>query len=184
MKKSNLILLGGLIPIVVFFLSFQWKMHRYMKNDVSNERKEPVISETRAITNFEKLAIGVGFQVFFEQDTIPRLRIEAPKSSLPSIQTDLQGTTLRLQLAEGKSLRDTINVYLGNSQLQYLEVGTTSSFETINPISGTYLELKFDDRSNGKLHLSYKKVKCMAGEGAKVHLTGNSDHIDFSNEPN
>ncbi len=181
MKKSNLIVLGSLLPIAFFFLSFQWSMHQHMKSGSSEKKDETVVSQTKEVGNFNQLSVGEGIQVFFKQDSLRLLRVEATESLMPHIKEQLKGTKLFLELSEDKRSETMAKVYLNNPQLKHLTVAKGGSFKTVDTLSGEHLKLIFKDDSNGTLQLSYESVKCEVASGAKVHITGDSEHIDFSN---
>lgn len=181
MKKSKLIVWASLLPIAFFFLSFQWSMHQYMKKVPANKKNEPFVSQTREVGHFNQLSVGEGIQLFFKQDSLSILRVEAPENELPYLLERLEGTKLFLELSGGDRSAAGVKVYLNNAQLTQLTVSKGGSFKTLDTLSGQHLKLRFDDNSSGILQLSYKSVKCEVAPGAKVQLTGNSEQIDFSN---
>ncbi|WP_103070278.1 GIN domain-containing protein [Aquimarina sediminis] len=185
MKTSNKILLGILCAIIFFFSAFQFSIHGYVKKIASenniNEISNEIVSEVRSNLSFRKISVNDGIQVFFRQDTISQIKVEAPKNLLPYIKTEVKNKKLIISKTEKKKEKDTVRVFISNDKLDSLKVSSRGYFETVTIVSGKDLELEFSNNSKGRLELSYESVTCVAVSGAKVKLTGDSKKIDFSN---
>ncbi|MEL6812704.1 MAG: DUF2807 domain-containing protein [Bacteroidota bacterium] len=181
MKKSNLILLVGLVSIVFFSLAFQFSVRRYLKKDKKEMVGGVTSNEVRSLPYFEELVVNHGLTVFFTQDSITTVKIQAPESYLPYITTTVTHGCLTLDQTKKSPLNDTIRVFISNPILNSLSVKTNGYFETVGPVSGDQLALDFKKESAGKLNLSYRKIHCKKEEGAQLHLSGDSKEISFSN---
>lgn len=185
MKKSNWILLGILCTIFLFFSAFQFSIHSYIRKGTSEEdiikNDEEVVSEVRNISSFRKILVSHGIEVFYKQDSVVQIKVEAYKSLVPYIKTEVKNGELVIEKMEEKRTKDTVKVYVSNQQLDTLIVDSNAYFQTIGKISGKDLNLEFSGDSRGNLELSYDHVTCSATPGSKVKLKGDSKEINFLN---
>ncbi len=182
MRKSNLILMIGLIILSFFFFAFQLIMHQYIDEIDRKEVVSEFVTEVRNVPYFRKISVSDGIVVFFQQDTIRELKIEASKNMMSYIKTEVRDTELIIEKAKDAKGKDTVKILVVNNQLEKLKVISNAYFETKGIISGKKIEIEFKDNSNGNLELSYDSVICKALSGSKVNIKGDSKQVDFSNE--
>ncbi|MEW7293006.1 GIN domain-containing protein [Aquimarina sp. 2304DJ70-9] len=182
MKKSNLMVLGALGATIFFFSAFQFSIHSYVeKGAIEDVESGDFISEIKTIPMFRKISVHHGIQVFFRQDSMTQVRVEAPRTLMPYIRVKVEQEKLILEKTKRMQSVDSIVIHITNPELDELYVLPDGHFRTIGMVSGKDLKLEFSDDSKGKLELSYESVKCKASSESKVVLNGNSKNIDFSN---
>ncbi len=182
MKKSNLVLVIALVLISFFFLAFQAIMHDYMDKVDKRTVASKFVEEIRTVSAFKKIHSSQDALIFFQQDSITKVKIEAPESLLYHIKTEVRGDTLIINKTKEIREKDSVKIVVSNPNLDEVNISSGTSFETIGRISGKNLNLVFSDESTGNLDLSYESVTCNAISGSKVKIKGDSHKIDFSNE--
>ncbi|MEK6152413.1 DUF2807 domain-containing protein [Flavobacteriaceae bacterium 3-367] len=181
MKKSNLIIWGAIAVVFIFFTAFQLRVHGYVRKGAPKEDLGDRRSEARTLMDFKTLSVGKGLHVYFQQDSLGSLRLEAPEKLLPEIQVVQGPYTLNITGTQRIRKVDSIKIFLSNPFLDTLKVGTQSHFETNGVVWGKEVVLEFEGNSTGVLQLSYTRVKCIGSSDSKVKITGDSKEIDFSN---
>lgn len=185
MKTSNWIVIGALGAVILFFLAFQFSIHDKVREGELRENAIQytgnMISEIRNVSAFSKISVTHGIEVFFKQDSITVVKVEASENLIPYIKTEVRHKKLIIEKTKRKQKGDTVRIFVSNHQLDSLQVSSASHFETKGTVSGKDLVLQFTDDSNGNLELSYESVKCSATPGSNVKIKGNTDQIDFSN---
>ncbi|WP_299261317.1 DUF2807 domain-containing protein [uncultured Aquimarina sp.] len=180
MKRSNLILLGVLGAIFLYFTVLQFSTHNYVRNGVI-EKVGSVISKTRSTPNFRSIDVRDNIRVYFKQDSIKQVTIEAPENFIPHIKTKVNHGTLIIEKIKSINTDDTIKVFISNHHLDTVKVSSTAYFKTIGIVTGKELILEFKGESTGDLEVTYELVKCKTASNAKINLKGNSKEITFSN---
>ncbi|WP_299213969.1 DUF2807 domain-containing protein [uncultured Aquimarina sp.] len=180
MKRSNLILLGALGAIFLYFTVLQFSTHNYVRNGVIEEAGS-VISETRKISDFISIDVRDNMRVYFKQDSITQVTIEAPENFIPHIKTKVNQGTLMIEKIKSINTDDTIKVFISNHHLDSVKVRSTAHFKTIGIVTGKELILEFRGESTGDLEVTYELVKCKTTSDANIKLKGNSKEINFSN---
>jgi len=90
MKRSNLILLVVLGVIFLYFTTLQFSAHSYVRKGVIKD-SGAIRSEIRNVHNFRHIHIADNMKVFFKQDSVTEVIIEAPEKFLPYIKTKVNG---------------------------------------------------------------------------------------------
>ncbi|GAA4276628.1 GIN domain-containing protein [Aquimarina mytili] len=181
MKKSNLIVIVAISIMAIFFMAFQFSIHRYVRNGaIENIDTSEFVSETRNVKRFKKMSLNHGITVFFIQDGVTDVQVKAPQNLMPYIKTEVKHEKLIIEKTKRTNSNDSIVVFVANNLLDSLKVSSGAYFETIGPVSGNDIKLQFNDDSKGNLALSYKIVKCNVDSDAKVKITGDSKEIDFN----
>ncbi len=181
MKKSNLILVSGLIAVSFFFLAFQSIMHRYMDKTHIVEVAYDFVSEMRNVTGFRKVSVSHGIKVFFKQDSTTQIKVEAPQNLISFIKTEVTNEELVIEKTKRIKVKDSVIVFISSPELNELNMSSTAYFETKGIVSGKDLKLTLSGESIVVLELSYESVQCKASDKSKVKLKGNTDKMDFSN---
>ncbi|WP_298544009.1 DUF2807 domain-containing protein [uncultured Aquimarina sp.] len=180
MKRSNLILLGVLGAVFLYFTILQFSTHNYVRKGVIEEAGT-IISEIRNISNFRSIDIQDNMRVYFKQDSMTQVTLEAPENFMPHIQTKVNQGTLVLEKIKRMNTDDTIKVFISNHHVDTIKVGATAHFKTMGVVTGKELILEFREESTGDLEVTYELVKCKKTSDANIKLTGNSKEINFSN---
>jgi len=180
MKRSNLILLGVLGAIFLYFTILQFSAHNYVKKGVIQE-SGPIISETRKVSDFRSIDVRDNIRVYFKQKSIKEITIEAPENFIPHIKTKVNQGTLMIEKIKSINTDDTIKVFISNHHLDTVKVGSTGHFKTIGIVTGKELILEFTGESTGDVEVTYELVKCKTTSDANIKLKGNSKEINFSN---
>ncbi len=181
MKKSNLILVIGLIVMIFFFFAFQSKMHRYIDEIDRKEMAVDFVIDVRTTPAFGKMSISQNAMIYFYQDSVTQIKIEAAERLLPHIKTIVKDDELIIEKTKEIRKRDSVKIYISSKNLYELNVSSGTSFETMNKISGKDLKIEFSNDSKGALELSYESVMCHSTSGSKVKIKGDSKQVDFSN---
>ncbi len=182
MKKSNLIIIFTIGIIALFFMAFQFSIHRYVRaGAITNVDTGDFVSETRNISSFNKISLNHGITLFFLQDSVTEIKVKAPQNLMPYIKTEVKHEKLIIEKTKRTNSIDSIVVFVTNGALDSLQVRSGAHFETIGLVSGKHIKLQFIDDSSADLKLSYQSVKCHVDTDAKVKVTGDSKALDFSN---
>ncbi|WP_299437725.1 DUF2807 domain-containing protein [uncultured Aquimarina sp.] len=180
MKRSNLILLGILGAIFLYFTTLQFSTHNYVRKGVIQD-SGTIISETRKVSDFRSIHIEDKMMVYFKQDSISKITVEAPENFMPHIKTKVNQQTLVIEKVKTMNMDDTIKVFISNHHLDTIKVGSSAYFKTLGAVTGKELILEFRGESTGDLEVTYELVRCKARSDAAIKLTGNSKEINFSN---
>lgn len=180
MKRSNLILLVVLGVIFLYFTVLQISAHNYVRKGAIQD-SGAIQTEIRKVSDFRCIHIADNMRVFFTQDSVTEITIEAPKKFLPHIKTKVNQQTLEIEKVRSMKMEDTINVFISNQELDTLKVSAAVRFKTMGVVTGKELVLEFGGKSIGELEVTYELVRCKTSSDAVVKLTGNSKEINFSN---
>lgn len=181
MKKSNLIILSTIGAIFIFSITFQLTVNRHLRH--SELKKEIInrVTEQRTVKDFTKISVSHGIEVYFTQDSIHQIKIDAPKSSIHHINTKVKNDKLIIENSNKNRRHSLVKVFVSNAKLEGLEVYSDAYFETIGEVSGKALKLEFSSNTKANLELSYDQVECKAESGSQVKFRGNTSNIEFSN---
>jgi len=183
MKKSNQIILAALGAVFIFSIAFQLKVNRYLRSsEPNNERMSSIsISEERAVTNFNRISVRDGIEVYFTQDSITSIKVEAQDNSISLVRTEIENGELLIRQNKKTTNRDTIKVFVSNKELDAVNASSGAYFETLGEVEGNNLVLEFSSDTRGNLELSYASVICKAASGSQVKFRGNTSNIEFTN---
>ena len=90
----------------------------------------PDVSETRPIADLSRLNVAHSADVYLTQDSVPSLRLEAPRNVLAVLRTETVGGELRLSTAPGVNLKlnAPVRVYLSLPALTALTGSGSTHF--------------------------------------------------------
>lgn len=179
MKTSNLILLGVLGAIFVFMTALQIKMKGYVKEEVLRDYGN-FVKKTREVSKFKRIVVRDGIHIDFEQSPETTISIEARENLMSFIKTETVEETLIIEKTKQMRGKDSVKVFVSNTQLDSLNVSSGASFNTLGMVSGNDLKLVFRGTSKGNLELNYESVQCTFSTNSEVSITGNSKKINFS----
>ena len=181
MKKSNQIIFGAIGTVFIFTIAFQLSVNRYLRSPETKKETVVSISEERTIGNFNKISISNGIEVYFTQDSIIHVKVEAPENDITSIETDVKHGVLLIKKNEKTNNADTVKVFVSSNQLRSVKASSGAYFETIGKVTGDELTLEFSSDTKANLNLSYTSVKCKAASGSQIKFKGNTSNIEFTN---
>jgi len=138
MKRSNLILLVVLGVIFLYFTTLQFSAHSYVRKGVIKD-SGATRSEIRKVPDFRRIHIEDKMMVFFTQDSVTEITIEAPEKFLPYIKTKVNQQTLTIKKERSMNMEDTIKVFISNHHLDTLKVSSSARFETKGVVIGKEL---------------------------------------------
>jgi len=181
MKKSNKVLLVALAAVFIFSIAFQLKVNRYLRSSEPKKEILQKISEERMVSNFDKISVSQGIEVYFTQDSITQIKIEGFKNNIEHILTDVKnGELLITQHKQSKNFGIS-KIFVTNTELTELKVASEAYFETMGEVTGEHLILEFGSDTKANLELSYNSVICKAFSGSQVKFKGNTSNIEFTN---
>ena len=181
MKKSNKIIIGAIAAVFIFSIAFQLKVNRYLR--IAEPVKETVasISEERRIGNFNKIAVSHNIKVYFTQDSITHLKVQASENDIAHISTAVKNGELFIKRNKKTNNSSLVKVFVHNKQLEALKARSGAYFETKGTITGDALTLEFSSDTKANLDLSYTSVVCKAASGSEIKFKGNTSNIEFTN---
>ncbi|WP_347925178.1 DUF2807 domain-containing protein [Pontimicrobium sp. SW4] len=181
MKKSNQIILSALGAIFIFSIAFQLRVNRHLHS--SKYKKETVTysTEKRTVANFNKISLSHGIEVYFTQDSISQIKIEAQEKVIQEVITKTKNETLIIEMAKQKRENHIVKVYIYNDALISLKVDSGAYFETQGKVTGDNLDLEFSSDTRANLDLSFQSVQCKAASGSQIKFKGNTSNIEFTN---
>jgi len=181
MKKSNQIIISVLGAIFIFSIAFQLNVNRHLRNDEFKKEAGTNISNERTVPNFNKITVRHGIEVFFTQDSITLVKVDAPENTLPTIITKVENGMLLIEKTQQTKNGAIVKVFVSNNQLHVLKVSSGAYFETIGEVVGSNLALEFSSDTRANLALSYQSVQCKAASGSQIKFKGNTSTIEFTN---
>ena len=181
MKKSNQIIFGALGAVFIFSIAFQLSVNRYLRSPETKKETVLSISEERIVGNFNKISIKHNIEVYFTQDSITHVKVEAPENDITSIETDVINGELHINKDEKSKNNGTVKVFVSSNHISSVKVSSGAYFETIGKVTGNNLTLEFSSDTKAKLELSYTTVKCKAASGSQIKFKGNTSNIEFTN---
>ncbi|MDT0605510.1 GIN domain-containing protein [Croceitalea rosinachiae] len=179
MKKSNLIILISLGILFLLTISFQLSVHNHIKKG-EIEGVGLFVSQNRDLASFSKLEVTGKFKVLFRQDTITSLKIDAPKSTMDSIKTEVKNNQLRIYKSIKTHAKDTITVFISNPELEDLTIQSKAYLSSMNLISGDTISLSIKGKSKLNIHLDYNHINCTKDQTSILNLKGDTQKINFS----
>ena len=181
MKKSNKIIFGALAAIFLFTIAFQLNVNRHLRSSEPKKETANSISEERTVDNFNKIFVSHNIEVYFTQDSITSVTIEAPENSMSLIRTDVTNGELLITKHEKTTNEVIIKVFISSNQLNAIKANSGAYFETLGEVTGKNLVLEFSSDTKANLELSFQSIQCKAASGSQVKFKGNTSNIEFTN---
>lgn len=181
MKKSNQIIFGALGAIFIFSIAFQLNVNRYLRSAEYKKEATASISKERKVPDFSEIFVSHGIEVYFTQDSITNVNVEASENDIVHIKTDVKNGALFIKRNEKTNDPSIVKVFVYNHQLNAVKASSGAYFETIGNVTGDNLILEFSSDTRANLELSYTSVKCKAASGSQIKFKGNTSNIEFTN---
>lgn len=179
MKKSNLIILISLGILFLLTISFQLSVHSHIKKG-EIEGVGLFVSQNRELASFSKLEVTGKIKILFRQDTITFLKIDAPKSIMDSIKTEVKNNQLRIYKSIKKQGKDTITIFISNPTVKEITLESRAFLDGMNLISGDSLNLNIREKSKLRVNLNYDLINCTKDQTSILNLKGDTKKINFS----
>lgn len=131
----------------------------------------PVVTEQRAISNFSEIAIAIPGKVFYKQDSVYKVELQAQQNVLDVVQTRLNGNELLLKLENGKVLRhhQQIIVVISSPQINRVALSGAADVTVANTIHAPALKINVSGSGN----LSFNNVVVAGRLTAQLDGSGN-----------
>ncbi|WP_420400070.1 GIN domain-containing protein [Flagellimonas sp.] len=184
MKKSSLILWGALIAILLFSFIFQLSVHSYVKEGKALIKPVKMQTQNRQLARFTVVKVNGRLKILMEQQDTAAIQISAPDYIIDSIRTLIVDDTLDISVASPLKKKDSIVLRISNPEFHGLKFSSEVSVESVGILSGANLDLKFRDKSSGKLELSYEQLNYSNTSTGSVHLNGKINQLNFMEEKN
>ncbi|RDY61239.1 GIN domain-containing protein [Flagellimonas nanhaiensis] len=179
MKKSNLILLGGLASIFFFSLIFQLRVHSYVKEEKKNQKTVQIVLDKRDVPHFTSILAEGRMKVVFNQQSEQKLEIHAPNYVLDSISTKVANQILKIKLGKGLKKKDSIILHVSQEQLHGIALKSNVHFETVGQVYGDSISIDINDESSANLNLAFKHVAYGNSSSGEVNLKGEIATIEI-----
>ena len=181
MKKSNLILFGALAAILIFTLVFQLTTHHYMKKEDRERTTATRVGEERSVASFKSIKSIGALSIVLVQDSLHKVRVEAPNHLIDSVRTNVVQDTLFVESKKNIKKRDSVLIYITLKSLKHLGLDTYSSIESKGSISGNELNLELKGQSTAKLLLNYEHMQYSNSSDGAVDVSGDIKNIKIVN---
>ncbi len=118
----------------------------------------PVVSKTYNYSGFNAIDIGIDGDVYFKQDSVYKVEIQAQQNILDIIHTNLSGTELQLSFEKYQNVgtHDRITVYISGPFLTKAGINGSGNLHVLEPLSGNAINLKV----NGSGSISFARISC------------------------
>ncbi|MEX0363344.1 MAG: DUF2807 domain-containing protein [Allomuricauda sp.] len=184
MKKSSLILWGALIAILLFSFIFQLSVHSYVKEGKALMKPVQMLTQNRQLGHFIAIKANGRLKILMEQQDTVAIQVNAPDYIIDSIGTLIVNDTLDITVASSLKKKDSIVLRISNPEYLGLHFSSEASVESVGTLSGANLDLKFSDKSSGKLELSYEQLNYNNTSTGSVQLNGKINQLNFMEEKN
>ena len=88
------------------------------------------------ITPFEAVSVGGAFQVFFTQDAVTTVKVEASAEDLEKVEMEVKDNELILRTKKNSNTK-TIKIYLTTPNLHKVGIAGSGTFETTNTMTSS-----------------------------------------------
>lgn len=146
MKKSSAIVLGALL---MFIISSCQKRIR---------GEGPVVTETRAITNFTKIALHIPATLYVTQEAGYKCTIDAQQNILDILETPVSGGELKIKFPNGKNISSSTKIIIRISAPLYNKLNISGSGDiSANGVLQTNA-LQLEISGSGSIYLNTTEV--------------------------
>jgi len=143
-----------------------------------------VISEERAVSSFDKVAISAGMNIYLEQGESEYLKIEAEDNILENIVTEVNNGKLVIKyrgIFHSISPKKPINVYLTVINLRELSASSGVIVES-KEIKTDNIKVNISSGATGKMQITASTLDIGLSSGAQLTLSGTveSQNVNLS----
>ena len=176
--------MGALIAILLFSFIFQLSVHSYVKEGKAHSKAVQMLTQSRPLSHFTVIKVSGRLKILLEQQDTTVIQVNAPDYIIDSISTIIIDDTLDISVVSSLKKKDSIVLRISNAEYNGLQFSSEASVESVGPLSGANLDLKFSDQSSGKLELSYEQLNYRNTSTGSVHFNGKINQLNFMEEKN
>lgn len=177
--------------VIVFAAILLWSSG--CKKPFGIEGNNQVITETRQMVSFDRIANDGSFNVYIVQDTIYQVIVEAESNLIPYIRTRVNGNTLEIDTKENLNSNSSMNIYVRTAEVNGIYLNG-SGIINMDSLSSNNLIVDISGSGNINLNTTANSVNAkISGSGAiflgakttniETRISG-SGNIDLTGETN
>lgn len=140
----------------------------------------PVITENRSISNFNSIVFAVPGNLFFTQDSVYKIEIQAQENIIREIETYLVGNELKIKVNDHVKLRSTedIRINVSAPSITALLLSGSGNIHVLNDYKpgNTRLSVSGSGTMNIKNIITNKVEVAVSGSGELLVLNGTASH--------
>ena len=135
-----------------------------------------VVTEDREITSeFSKIKVSQGIQVYLTQGSKTDLSIEADENIIDLLMTEVRGDVLKIYFYRNVSKAKARNVYLTAANISEIKVSSGSSVNSESTIQTDNLNLSSSSGASLNLTIDASEIVCSSSSGAHINLNGSTN---------
>ncbi|MBX2846350.1 MAG: DUF2807 domain-containing protein [Saprospiraceae bacterium] len=140
-----------------------------------------VVTESRSHTNFDRVHVSSGLDVYFTQSNNYSVEVEADDNLIDIIKTEVNGGELRVKVAKGKSIKRSkkLVVHVSAPDLTGIKSSSGADFYSESVISGDNIIIDVSSGADVKVDLDYDKLKCEVSSGSAARLKGSANMAEL-----
>lgn len=130
--------------------------------------------QQRTVGSFDRIEVTGSMDVELSQGTAPSVRVETDANLQEYIETDIDGSTLRIHSRDGVNLheRSGLKVYVSVANLHAVEVTGSGNITSAGRISSNRFDLSVTGSGNAHLDLDMPEVNVEVTGSGTVSLSG------------
>lgn len=146
----------------------------------------PVVTENRSISNFNSIAFAVPGNLFFTQDSVYKIEIQAQENITREIETYLVGSELKIRVSDHVRLRsnEEIRINVSAPSITALLLSGSGNVHVLNSYrpANTRLTISGSGSMNIQDIVTNKVEVAVSGSGELLVMNGTASHeeVDIS----
>lgn len=140
----------------------------------------PLVSENRSISNFTSIDFEVPGDLYYTQDSIYKIEIEAQQNIVKEIETYINGNELTIRVRDHVHLRshEDIRIYVTAPSVTALSLNSSGSLKVIQPYKPS--DMKLAVKGSGTMTINQLETNhidaSVSGSGELLVFTGKANH--------
>lgn len=140
-------------------------------------------TETRQLNTFNHIEINEVFNVEVQKDTVEFIEIQTGENLIPSLSTDIENKTLKLQNFNrcnwSRNLESEIFIKIHYIQLDTITLNSYCKFLSLGTIKGESLIVNINANVNDfSADINLKRIECRLNNGTgDIKIKGNTDFL-------
>lgn len=137
------------------------------------------VMESRKVSGFTGVSLGLHARIVLEQDSAFDLKIEAQENVLEVIKTEVRGKMLHIS-GDNICFWDTepVTIFLSMPEIDDLEIGGSGVIITKREISGHDLDLDINGSGQMMLEVSMDEIDADISGSGEIDIAGTTDELD------
>jgi hypothetical protein len=142
----------------------------------------PVVTENRTVSNFTAISFGVPGDLYYTQDSIYKIEIEAQENILREIETYTSGNELKIRVRNHVNFesREDIRINVSAPSVSGLSLSGSGNIKVLQPYRPSNARL--DVSGSGTMTINQLETNnidvSVSGSGELLVFNGNSKHED------